>query len=104
MLAISEGLRRGGGDIRVTSLLPGVSESAIRPVMVRWLGILFGALRSGLGTHRELALENLALGQQLAVWKSREPRAAVAGVANRFEESREDVIAMDFFTVSAATL
>src|SRR5262245_37077893 len=39
--------------------------------MTRWLGIVFAALRS---THRELALENLALRQQLAVWKARQPR------------------------------
>src|SRR5262249_21123387 len=42
--------------------------------MTRWLGIVFGTLRSCLRTHRELALENLALRQQLAVWKAREPR------------------------------
>ena len=42
--------------------------------MVRWLGILVGTLRSCLRTHRELALENLALRQQLAVWKARQPR------------------------------
>ena len=42
--------------------------------MVRWLGILFGTLRSSVRTQRELALENLALRQQLAVWKAREPR------------------------------
>src|SRR5215510_11469357 len=42
--------------------------------MVRWLGILFGTLRSSVQTHRELALENLVLRQQLAVWKAREPR------------------------------
>ncbi len=42
--------------------------------MVRWLGIVFGTVRSCLRTHRELALENLALRQQLAVWKAREPR------------------------------
>src|SRR5437879_10402036 len=42
--------------------------------MVRWLGILIGTLRSAVRTHRELALENLALRQQLAVWKAREPR------------------------------
>ena len=42
--------------------------------MTRWLGIVFGTLRSCLRTHRELALENLALPQQLAVWKAREPR------------------------------
>jgi hypothetical protein len=32
------------------------------PVMVRWLAILFGTLRSSLRTHRELALENLRFG------------------------------------------
>src|SRR5262249_48390825 len=37
-------------------------------------GILIGTLRSCLRTHRELALENLALRQQLAVWKARQPR------------------------------
>jgi transposase InsO family protein len=44
--------------------------------MLRWLGIIFGALRSTLRTHRELALENLALRQQVAVWKAgrRRPR------------------------------
>src|SRR5438445_6540254 len=42
--------------------------------MARWLGILFGTLRSCVRTHRELALENLALRQQLAVWKARQPR------------------------------
>ncbi len=42
--------------------------------MVRWLGILFGTLRGSVRTRRELALENLALRQQLAVWKARQPR------------------------------
>jgi transposase InsO family protein len=42
--------------------------------MVRWLGILVGTLRSIVRTRRELALENLALRQQLAVWKVRRPR------------------------------
>src|SRR5262245_37565278 len=42
--------------------------------MARWLGILFGTLRSSVRAHRELALENLALRQQLAVWKGRQPR------------------------------
>ena len=42
--------------------------------MVRWLGILVGTLRSCLRTRRELALENLALRQQLAVWKGHQPR------------------------------
>src|SRR5712664_1304139 len=42
--------------------------------MVRWARILIGALRSSVRTHRELALENLALRQQVAVWKARQPR------------------------------
>ena len=42
--------------------------------MVRWLGILLGTLRSAVRTHRALALENLALRQQLTVWKARQPR------------------------------
>ena len=41
--------------------------------MVRWLRILIGTPRSSIRTHRELALENLALRQQLAVWKARQP-------------------------------
>src|SRR6266566_4593527 len=42
--------------------------------MVRWLGILLRTFRSAARTRRELALENLALRQQLAVWKARQPR------------------------------
>src|SRR5262244_639465 len=42
--------------------------------MVRWLGILLRTLRSAVHTRRELALENLALRQHLAVWKARQPR------------------------------
>src|SRR5262245_41474265 len=42
--------------------------------MVTWLWIVLGTVRSAVLTHRELALENLALRQQLAVRKAREPR------------------------------
>src|SRR5213594_1478937 len=47
--------------------------------MVRWLAILVRTLRSTIRTQRELALENLALRQQVAVqqvavWKVRPPR------------------------------
>src|SRR5213592_2322753 len=42
--------------------------------MVRWLGILLRTFRSAVRTRRALALENLALRQQLAVWKARQPR------------------------------
>src|SRR5437867_8405148 len=41
--------------------------------MVRWLGILIRTFRPAVRTSRELALENLALRQQLAVWKARQP-------------------------------
>jgi hypothetical protein len=47
--------------------------------MLRWLGILIGTLRSAVRTHRELALENLALRQQLAVWKACRPAATPDG-------------------------
>src|SRR5881296_580596 len=52
--------------------------------MVRWLGILVGTLRSCLRTHRDLALENLALRQQLAVWKAREPRPRLTEMDRSF--------------------
>src|SRR2546422_11276587 len=52
--------------------------------MVRWLGILLGTLRSTIRTHRELALENLALRQQLAVWKSRQPRPRLTAMDRIF--------------------
>src|SRR5438309_8750641 len=42
--------------------------------MVRWLGTLLRTFRSAVRTRRELALENLALRQQLAVWQARQPR------------------------------
>jgi hypothetical protein len=42
--------------------------------MIKWLRILVGALRSAFRLHRELVLENLALRQQLAVFKHRYPR------------------------------
>ncbi len=42
--------------------------------MVRWLGILLRTFLSAVRTHRELALENLALRQQLTVSKGRQPR------------------------------
>src|SRR6266581_4155095 len=54
------------------------------PVMVRWLGILIGTLRSTVRTHRELALENLALRQQLAVWKARQPRPRLTAMDRIF--------------------
>src|SRR5438445_4054284 len=52
--------------------------------MVRWLGILLGTLRSTVRTHRELALENLALRQQLAVRKARQPRPRLTAMDRIF--------------------
>ena len=52
--------------------------------MVRRLGILIGTLRSTVRTHRELALENLALRQQLAVWKARQPRPQLTAMDRMF--------------------
>ncbi|MDH3511776.1 MAG: helix-turn-helix domain-containing protein [Gammaproteobacteria bacterium] len=42
--------------------------------MLKWFGIVLGTLFSVCRTHRALALENLALRQQLAVMKHRQPR------------------------------
>ena len=52
--------------------------------MMRWLGIVFGTLRSAIRTRRELALENLALRQQVAVWKARQPRPRLSAMDRMF--------------------
>jgi putative transposase len=52
--------------------------------MVRWLAILVRTLRSTIRTQRELALENLALRQQLAVWKARQPRPQLTATDRLF--------------------
>src|SRR5256712_12933389 len=52
--------------------------------MIRWLGILLGTMRSTVRTHRELALENVALRQQLAVWKERQPRPRLTALDRIF--------------------
>src|SRR3989442_3241384 len=52
--------------------------------MVRWLGILLGTLRSTVRRQRELTLENLALRQQLAVWKALQPRPRVTATDRIF--------------------
>src|SRR5260370_10874171 len=54
------------------------------PVMIRLLEILLGTLRSTVRTRRELALENLALRQQLAVWKGRQPRPRLTAMDRIF--------------------
>jgi hypothetical protein len=52
--------------------------------MIRWFRILLETLGSIVRTHRELALENLALRQQLAVWKARQPRPRWTGTDRIF--------------------
>ena len=52
--------------------------------MTRWLGILIGTLRSAVRTHRELALENFVLRQQLAVWKACQPRPRLTAMDRIF--------------------
>src|SRR5256885_12103868 len=52
--------------------------------MVRWLRILIRTLRAAVRTHRKLALENLALRQQLAVWKVRWPRPRLTAMDRIF--------------------
>jgi hypothetical protein len=42
--------------------------------MLKWFKILLNVLRSALMCRRDLALENLALRQQLAVYKETHPR------------------------------
>jgi hypothetical protein len=42
--------------------------------MLKWLGILIGTLRSVFRSRRDLALENLALRQRVAVLKQAHPR------------------------------
>ena len=54
------------------------------PVMMRWLGIVLGTGWSAVRTHRELALENLALRQQVAVWKARQPRPRLTAMDRMF--------------------
>ncbi len=39
--------------------------------MCKWLKVILGTLQSSVCSHRELALENLALRQQLATLKYR---------------------------------
>ena len=52
--------------------------------MVRWLAILVRTLRSTIRTQGELALENLALRQQVAVWKVRQPRPQLTATDRLF--------------------
>src|SRR5438552_15981765 len=52
--------------------------------MVRWLAILVRTLRSTIRTERELVLETLALRQQVAVWKVRQPRPQLTATDRLF--------------------
>jgi hypothetical protein len=52
--------------------------------MGKWIGIVLGALRSAFQTQRELALENLALRQQLAVLKHRDPHPRLSDTDRHF--------------------
>ncbi len=52
--------------------------------MLKWLGIIFGTLRSALRTQPDLALENLALRQQVAVLKGRYPRLGLTDTDRLF--------------------
>jgi hypothetical protein len=47
--------------------------------MLKWLGILLGALRSAVRCRQDLALENLTLRQELAVLKRTRPRPRLTG-------------------------
>jgi hypothetical protein len=68
--------------------------------MVRWFRALLQTLRSTVRTQRELALENLALRQQLSVWKARQPRPQLTATDRIFWVV---LIALDFVTVPTAT-
>jgi transposase InsO family protein len=52
--------------------------------MLKWLRILINTPRSALMSRRDLALENLALRQQLAVYKERHPRPRLTDADRRF--------------------
>jgi putative transposase len=52
--------------------------------MLKWLRILINTLRSALMSRRDLAVENLALRQQLAVYKETHPRPRLTDADRRF--------------------
>jgi putative transposase len=52
--------------------------------MFKWLEILLGTIRAATRYRRDLALENLALRQQLAVLKYQRPRPALTDTDRRF--------------------
>jgi len=52
--------------------------------MFKWLEIVLGTIRAATRCQRELALENLALRQQLAVLKYQHPRPTLTDTDRRF--------------------
>jgi transposase InsO family protein len=56
------------------NLLSFLAESSGRNFMCKWLNVIIGTLRSSIRSRHELALENLALRQQLATLKFRGSR------------------------------
>lgn len=52
--------------------------------MLKWLGIVFGTVRAALRCRHDLAIENLALRQQLAVMKYQCPRPRLIGTDRFF--------------------
>jgi len=52
--------------------------------MLKWLGIIGRTLWSALNTQRDLAIENFALRQQLAILKHRHPRPRLTGADRLF--------------------
>ena len=55
--------------------------------MLKWLGIIGRTLRSALRTQRDLAIENLALRQQLAILKHRQGRPRLTDADRLFRVS-----------------
>src|SRR5687768_1360566 len=52
--------------------------------MLKWLRVVAGTLSSLVKCHRDLALENLALRQQVAVLKQAHPRPRLSGADRVF--------------------
>jgi hypothetical protein len=52
--------------------------------MWKWLQVVLGTVRSSVRSRRNLALENLALRQQLAAMKTRCPRARLTDLDRLF--------------------
>lgn len=66
--------------------------------MLKWLGIILRTLRSAVATRRELALENLALRQPLAVFNHHYPRPKLADT----EHCRQRPSGFCLFSLSSA--